>query len=96
MNMGFKTPYITLVLVYMIVSEVRMFLKQINETNALISVNFVLENTHKYHEKIAKLSPSSSFSYTELALFPLLYHPATQNSFKYDFKCKPKHSNKVY
>jgi hypothetical protein len=25
-------------------------LKQMNETNALIFVNFVLENTHKYHE----------------------------------------------
>ena len=58
--------------------------------------NIALLPTHKYHEKIAKLSPSSSFSYTELALFPLLYHPATRNSFKYDFKCKPKHSNKVY
>jgi hypothetical protein len=53
MNMGFKTPYITLVLVYMIVSEVRMFLKQMNETNALIFVNFVLENTDKCHENYA-------------------------------------------
>jgi hypothetical protein len=34
----------------MIVSEVRVFLKQMNESNALILVNFVLENTHKYHE----------------------------------------------
>ena len=50
MDMGLKTPYITLVLVYMTASEVRIFLKQMNETNALIFVNFVLENTYKYHE----------------------------------------------
>jgi hypothetical protein len=42
-------PIVTLVLVYMIVSEVIMFLKKMNETNSLIFVNFVLENTHKYH-----------------------------------------------
>ena len=42
--MGFKTPNITLVLVSMIVSGVRMFLKQMNETNNLIFFNFV------YHE----------------------------------------------
>ena len=50
MDMGFKTACIKLVLVFMIVSEVRMFLKQINETNALIFINFAEENTHKYHE----------------------------------------------
>ena len=32
-------------LVYIIVSEVKVFLKQMNETTALIFVNFVLENT---------------------------------------------------
>ena len=50
MDMGFKTTYNTLVLVSMIVSEVRMFLKQMNETNTHMFINFVFENTHKYHE----------------------------------------------
>ena len=50
MHMGFKTPVTTLVLVSMIVSGVRMFLKQMNETNTLIFFNFVLENTLKNHE----------------------------------------------
>ena len=38
------------VLVFMIFSEVRMYWKQMNETNTHIFFNFVLENTHKYHE----------------------------------------------
>ena len=46
---------------------------------------------------IAKLSPSSSFGLTELALLSLYYHPPTQPptriSFKYDFIYEPKHSN---
>ena len=50
MDMGFKIQLTTLVLVSRIVSEVRMFLKQSNETNTLIFFNFVLENTHEYHE----------------------------------------------
>ena len=50
MNMGFKTPETSLVMVSMIVSEVRMFLKQTNYTNTLVFFNFVLENTHKYHK----------------------------------------------
>ena len=50
MDMGFKTPYTTLVLVSMIISEVRMFLKQMNETNTLVFFTFVFENAHKYHE----------------------------------------------
>ena len=49
-DMAFKTSYTILVLVSMIVSKVRMFLKQMNETNTLIFFNFVLENTLKYHE----------------------------------------------
>ena len=45
----------------------------------------------------AKLSTSSSFGWTELVLLSVLYQPATtRNLFKYDFICKPKHSNKVY
>ena len=51
--MGFKIPKITRALVSIIVSEVRMFLKQLKETNALIFINFVLEDTHKYHENYA-------------------------------------------
>ena len=49
-DIGLKTPYTTFVLVSMTVSEVRMFLKKMNETNSFIFFNFVLENTHKYHE----------------------------------------------
>ena len=49
-DMAFKTSLTTLGLVSMIVSKVRMFLKQMNETNTLIFFNFVLENTLKYHE----------------------------------------------
>ena len=48
--MAFKKSYTILVLVSMIVSKVRMFLKQMNETNTLIFINFVLENTLKYNE----------------------------------------------
>jgi hypothetical protein len=47
---GFKNTIDYNCIGYMIVSEVRMFLKEMNKTNALILVNFVLENTHKYHE----------------------------------------------
>ena len=49
MDMGVKTPETTLVLVSMIVSEVRMCLKQMNETNTLVFFTFVLENTNKSH-----------------------------------------------
>ena len=54
--MGFETPETTLVLVSMIFSEVRMFLKQMNDTNTLIFYNWLLENTHKYHTKYNKLN----------------------------------------
>jgi hypothetical protein len=47
MDMGFKTPYTTLVLVSMIISEVEMFLKQMNETNIHVFIKFVLENSNK-------------------------------------------------
>ena len=50
MDIGFKTPETTLVLFSMIVYEVRVFLKQINETNTLVFFTFVFENAHKYHE----------------------------------------------
>ena len=35
---------------FMIFSEVRMFLKKMNETNSLLFVTFVLENEHKYRD----------------------------------------------
>ena len=50
--------------------------------------------------KIAKLSASFSLSFsptwTELVLLSVIYQPPTQNLFKYDLKCKPKHPNKIY
>ena len=46
----------TFVLLSMIVSEVRMFLKKRNVTNMLIFFNFVLENTPKCQKKILYLT----------------------------------------
>ena len=43
-------PETTLVLGSMIVSEVRMFFKQMNETNNPFTFNFELANTHEYHQ----------------------------------------------
>ena len=72
MDMGFKTPYTTLVLVSMIISEVRMFLKQMNETNTHIFIKFVLENTHKYHENYSIIILKFEYEYGTMEIFLII------------------------
>ena len=63
MDMGFQKPYTTLVLVHMIISEIRTFLKQMNETNTHIIIKFVLENTHKYHANYSIIILNFKYEY---------------------------------